>query len=39
MRNNLKLVFLAVILVLAAIFAVSCGDKENYTSIETPNIE
>ena len=39
MRNNLKLVFLAVILVLAAIFAVSCGDKENYISIETPNIE
>ena len=39
MRNNLKLIFLAAVLVLVAIFAVSCGDDENYTSIETPNLE
>lgn len=39
MRNNVKLIFLAVFVALIAIFAVSCGDIEDYTSIETPNLE
>lgn len=40
MRNSLKLIILAVILAIVAIFAVSCGgDDVNYTSIETPNLE
>ena len=39
MRNNVKLIFLAVILVIIAIFTVSCGKDENFTSIETPNLE
>ncbi len=39
MRNNVKLIFLAVFIAIIAIFTVSCGDEENYTSIETPNLE
>ena len=39
MRNSVKLIFLAVVFTLLAIFTVSCGDAEDYTSIETPNLE
>lgn len=40
MRNSVKLIILTVILVLVAIFTVSCGDSdENFTSITTPNLE
>ncbi len=39
MRKSLKITLFAVILAIIAIFAVSCGEKENYTSIETPNLE
>lgn len=39
MKKSFKITLFAVILAMFAVFAVSCGDKEVYTSIETPNLE
>lgn len=41
MRKSLKIALFVIALVFVAIFAISCGgnDDENYTSIQTPNLE
>lgn len=39
MKNTFKITLFAIIMAILTIFVVSCGEKENYTSIETPNLE
>lgn len=39
MKKSMKITLLAVMIALVAIFAVSCGEKEEFTAISTPSLE